>query len=203
MIDYLLYKSTINWWNCWNKLGPAIARDLRARCRRWCLNEGRTPSKRRSSLNPKFFDNEIAQTCSNFTRSSISRSISDNFERGRRGTRRSRRETVSAFSPFFDIVSTRIRLASIMSRNTYQQITSVQYLRILPLWMPRRSRDSSTFRTPLAITLRWSILSSRWRDYGTFQSFPLSLIVFSVLSVILGKWINIYFVIINNKGGNF
>lgn len=75
MIDYLLYKSTINWWNCWNKLGPAIARDLRAKCRRWCLNEGRTPSKRRSSFNPKFFDNEITQTCSNFTRSSISRSI--------------------------------------------------------------------------------------------------------------------------------
>ena len=144
-----------------------------------CLNEGRTPSTRGEAA--------LIQSCST-TRSDKRVRISP-VPRSAGPFHEERCETVSAFS-FLDVVSTRIRLASTMSRNTYRQITFGSF----NIWGSsgfgsRRSRDSSAFRNASGDHVTFDrFLSSRWWDYGIFQTFPLSLIVFSALSVILDEW---------------
>lgn len=157
-----------------------------------CLNEGRTPSTRGEAA--------LIQSCST-TRSDKRVRISP-VPRSAGPFHEERCETVSAFS-FLDVVSTRIRLASTMSRNTYQQITFGSS----NIWGSSGfgSRDSSAFASGDHVTFD-RFFSSRWRDYGIFQSFPLSLIVFNALSLILGDddiRRVFYVAIINNKGGSF
>lgn len=157
-----------------------------------CLNEGRTPSTRGEAT--------LIQSCST-TRSDKRVRISP-VPRSAGPFHEERCETVSAFS-FLDVVSTRIRLASTMSRNTYRQITFGSS----NIWGSSGfgSRDSSAFASGDHVTFD-RFFSSRWRDYGIFQSFPLSLIVFNALSLILGDddiRRVFYVAIINNKGGSF
>lgn len=157
-----------------------------------CLNEGRTPSTRGEAA--------LIQSCST-TRSDKRVRISP-VPRSAGPFHEERCETVSAFS-FLDVVSTRIRLTSTMSRNTYRQITFGSS----NIWGSSGfgSRDSSAFASGDHVTFD-RFFSSRWRDYGIFQSFPLSLIVFNALSLILGDddiRRVFYVAIINNKGGSF
>ena len=157
-----------------------------------CLNEGRTSSTRGEAT--------LIQSCST-TRSDKRVRISP-VPRSAGPFHEERCETVSAFS-FLDVVSTRIRLASTMSRNTYRQITFGSS----NIWGSSGfgSRDSSAFASGDHVTFD-RFFSSRWRDYGIFQSFPLSLIVFNALSLILGDddiRRVFYVAIINNKGGSF
>lgn len=148
----------------------------------WCLNEGRTPSTRGEPiLNPKFFGNVTTKSHKRVRISPRSGPFPIISSTWKTKKHEERAEDVkwwngiSIFTvSFFDIVLTRIRLASTMSRNTYQEITSGSS----NIWGfgPAIYFELAIHQLFERLWPRYvdRSLSSRWRDYGIFQSFPLS-----------------------------